>query len=295
MNNLDFEIYRLWRPDFKLALIYAIQQKNNVLIATHGYIDKCNSADLSLYGRFVGFSGDLLQFVIEDFNADLSMNFPGDPECDYTFKARIPVVHQSSFLIEYNGRGLIIDRELQKNDIPESLLIRLSHPVRIRRLRMHERLSDTQNLFLMPGLLLMDQEPINRRRLLNLMAYYYKQKKRPKPEIVDISAGGACLKTHDIHCQRFMGAEESYLFFFFSEENGEILPPNVFLAKKAGILRGDDASHAGLRIRFMKELVWTAPNEDLKWINIEADGSSSIKKILSLSKDKNDEKENKNK
>ena len=145
---------------------------------------------------------------------------------------------------------------------------------------MHERLSTPQHLFLMPGLMIMDQEPINRRRLLALLGHYYHQKDRPKPTLVDISAGGACLKSNDQRCQRFMGAEENYLFFFFSETDGLLNSPTVLLGKKVGILRGEDASHAGLRIRFLKELVWTGPNEDLKWRDVSGDGSPTIKKML---------------
>lgn len=280
MNNFNFEPYHVWHPDFRQALTSAIHAKSDVVIAAHMPIDDCNDADIELLGRFVGFSSSYVQFVVESFNPELGNNLPSAPECEYTFKTEATLPENVNALFEYGGRAYILDQELQKNGIPESLLLRLSPPARIRRLRMHDRILSPGGLFLMPGLVLMDQEPVNRRRLLALLGHYYRQKTRPRPELVDISAGGACIKTSDPHCQRFMGTEESYLFFFFSERDGNLEPPNVFLAKKVGILRDDKAMHTGLRIKFLRELVWSGPNEDLKWQNIEFSGSEKIKQMF---------------
>lgn len=280
MNNFYFETYHLWHPDFRQALSYSIRQKSPVSISSNMAIDECNRADLELKGRFVGFSGSYLQFVVETFQPDLSANFPAAPECEYAFKAALPLPESGEALLEYGGRAYIIDQELQANYIPESLLLRLSPPSRLRRLRQHGRVSSPEGIVLMPGILLMDQEPINRRRLLALLGYYYRQKERPKPKLVDISAGGACLETTDPHCLRFMGTEESFLFFFFSEKDGVLANPHVFMAKKVGILRDEKSQHTGLRIKFLRELVWTGPNEELKWRNIEFSGSENIKKLF---------------
>lgn len=280
MYDFSNEIYRMWRPDLHEALRAAIRQKKSVSIQIHWRLDDCNTADLTLHGRFSGLTGLLVQFVVLDFDPVYGNAFPAAPECEYSFIADLVLQHSEKARIEYNGRAVIIDQELQKNDLPESLLLRLSPANRIRRLRRHQRQSCPASLFLMPGLMLMDQEPINRRRLLALLGHYYHQKNRPKPELVDISAGGVCLLTNDQRCKRFMGAEESYLFFFFTEVDGMLSSPSVFMGKKVGIYRGGDATHAGLRIRFLKELVWTSPNEDLKWKDISSDGSENIKKMI---------------
>lgn len=280
MNNFYFETYHLWHPDFRQALSYAIRNKSAVTITSNMPIDECNKADIDLKGRFVGVSGSYLQFVVENFAPDLSNNFPGAPECEYAFKAASPFPGNGEALFEYGGRAYIIDQELQSNDIPESLLLRLSPPSRLRRLRQHGRVPSPEGVILMPGLLLLDREPINRRRLLALLGYYYRQKERPRPGLVDISAGGACLETSDPHCLRFMGTEESFLFFFFSEKDGVLDNPHVFMARKVGLLRDEKSQHTGLRIKFLRELVWTGPNEELKWLNIEFSGSESIKEII---------------
>lgn len=280
MNNFYFETYHLWHPDFRQALSYAIAHKCAVSIYANMSLDECNKADLELKGRFVGFSGSYLQFVVESFMPELASNFPAAPECEYSFKAASPMPENVEALLEYGGRAYIIDQELQANDIPESLLLRLSPPSRLRRMRQHGRVSNPGDIILMPGLLLMDEEPINRRRLLALLGYYYRQKERPRPTLVDISAGGACLETADPHCLRFMGTEESFLFFFFSEKDGVLDNPHVFMARKVGILRDEKSQHTGLRIKFLRELVWTGPNEELKWRNIEFSGSEKIKELF---------------
>lgn len=280
MNNLDNQIYHVWRPDLHEAVRQAIRQKRRVVIQSHLPLDDCNFADVTLTGRYVGLTGQLAQFVVEDFDPVYGSAFPPSPECEYTFAALTKLPEGGDAKIEYGGRALIVDQELQRNNLPESLLLKISPPSRLRRLRRHARQACPDDLFLMPGLMLIDQEPINRRRLLALLGHYYRQKNRPKPEIVDISAGGACLRSADSRCHRFLGAEDSYLFFFFSENDGLLNSPTVFMGKKVGILRGDGSAHAGMRIRFMKELLWTGPNEELKWIDIEADGSQTITRML---------------
>lgn len=287
MNYHDFDIdtYRMWRPPLQQAIIAAIKQKQKVTITTHWPLDELNTADLILNGRFVGLTGQLAQYIVDEFDPELGKTAPAAPECEYVFAADLSLGEGVS-RVEYGGRAIIVDHELQKNNIPESLLLRLGLPVSTRRLRRHRRESGSTDIFLMPGIMLMDHEPVNRRRLLALLGHYYKQKTRPKPTLVDISAGGASIRSEDYCCQRFLGAEGSYLFFFFTEENGILKSPHVFLAKKVGILRDKNSSHSGLRLRFLKELIWTGPNEDLKWISVEADGSLTIKRIIEKQKKK---------
>lgn len=280
MHNFEPDTYHVWRPDLLEVIKYSIQQRQKALIQSHLALDECNTGDVTLIGRFLGLNGHVAQYVVENFDLDVSNAFPAFPQCEYIFTADLPVREQGVARIEYAGRAVILDQELQRNNLPESLLLRVGQPGRIRRLRRHERRPSSGDLFLMPGLMLMDQEPINRRRLLALLGHYYRQKNRHKPKLVDISAGGVCLESHDPRCNRFLGCEESYLFFFFSENNGLLNSPNVFMGKKVGIYRGEDGNPAGLRIRFLKELVWTGPNEELKWKDVEADGSQTIRKML---------------
>lgn len=279
----------MWRPDLQEAIRSAMRQKKKVVIQTHWPIDSCDAADFVFSGRIVGLTSQLAQYVVESFDCDNGNIYPKSPECEYVFAADMPVKN-SRHRIEYGGKAKINDQELLKNGMPESLLLKIGAPSRIRRLRMHTRHAGLSETILMPGLLVMDQEPQNRRRLLALLGHYYKQKQRTRLELVDISAGGACLRISDLRFNRLLGAGEHYLFFFFPEQDGLLMSPCVFLAKKAGILRDEGSAYAGIRLRFLKELVWTGPNEELKWNDISQDGSESLQHLMENAASKNSKK-----
>lgn len=280
MHELDNEIYHLWRPDLGGIVRRAIAQKCSVVIQSHLPLDPCNSADVRLEGKFLGLTGQHAQYLVENFDLDTARNYPPSPTCDYSFAVDMPLNGGGLSRIEYGGRAMIMDQELQKNNLPEFLLLRITAPTRIRHARRHERLDCPEDLFSMPGLMLIDREPTDRRRLLALLWHYYRQKTRPKPELVNISAGGVCLKTEDPRCHRFMGNEERYLFFFFTPAMGKQKVPTVLVGKKVGLFRSDAARRNGLRIQFLREMIWTNPDEELKWIDVENNGSQAIRKLM---------------
>lgn len=280
MKNLDTSLYTVWRPDLLTIVHLAVSQKRKVTIQSYFPLDECNKADLALYGEFIKLSGHQVQFIVNDFNLDPGKSFPANPECEYTFNVALDKDGQVRNKVEYGGRALILDQELGRNNLPEGLLMRLSPPTRIRPLRRHAREECPDHLFRLPGLMLIGPDTINRRQLLNVLGHYYQQKSRPKPRLINISAGGVCLETEDPHCQRFLGADESYLFFFFSGDEDSLTCPNVFMGKKVGLFRGEKDRHTGLRIRFLREMLWTDPLDEVKWIDIENSGSDTIRKIL---------------
>lgn len=281
MHNFEAETYHVWRPDLLAVAGLAVNQKSSVVIQCHMYLDKCNTADVTLKGRFLDITGHQAQFIVDNFDLELSRNFPIWPECEYTFVVDQPLSSGPGNRVEYGGRAIIQDFELHRNNLPIGLLLRLTTPTRIRQLRKHKRHSTPQKVIAMPGLMLIDQAPTSRRRLLMLLAQYYHQKNRPRPELIDISAGGVCVQTEDTHCQRFMGAEESYLFFFFPANQGNPKCPFVFVGKKVGIFRTDESRHAGLRIKFLRELLWDQPEDELKWVDIGPEGSITLEKMIS--------------
>lgn len=280
MHDFENETYRVWRPDLHRIVRQAIAQKSAVIMESHMPLDECNSADVRLTGRFLKMVGHQAQYIVDNYDLDIARNFPVAPECEYSLDVDMPLSDGNMARMAYAGKAFVLDTELGRNNLPEGLLLRMTRPSRVRHLRRHERLNCDDRFIMMPGLMLIDQPPANRRHLLNLLGHYYHQRARPKPALVDISAGGVCLRTEDQRCQRFMGAEEYYLFFFFSGGLNDSRCPHVFIGKKVGILRGNDSRHTGLRIRFLKEMIWSDPGEELKWINVEADGSKTIRKLV---------------
>lgn len=258
----------------------AIAQRSMVSLECHFPIDKCNKADLQLFGRFIKITGQQAQFETEKYDFGPGSSFPAAPECDYTLGVMTPRSDGKPALVQYGGRATILDQELGDNDLPLGLLLRMGAPSRVRPMRRHARGKNPEGV-LMPGLMLIDTPPRNRRQLLDALAYYYRQKSRPRPRLVDISAGGACLETEDSVCLRIMGAEEHYLFFFFSASDTEPRFPHVFLARKVGLFRSGQTRHAGLRIRFLKELSWSDPMQELQWNEVSDDGSQTVAALLS--------------
>lgn len=280
MNNLDSDTYHIWHPDRYEIFKDAIAQKSRVTIQSHLPLDKCDSADVFLFGRFLAITGQQAQYLVDDWDLNAANVLPPAPSCEYVFSVKAPKDGSGAGIVEYFGRGVMLDEELGRNNLPESLLLRVALPSRVRQKRMHERHKCDGSNLLMPGLMLIDAEPTDRRKLLNFLARYYEQRNRPRPKLIDISAGGVCLETEDPYCQRFLGAEESYLFFFFPNTVGKPKFPCVFLGKKVGLFRAASARHAGLRIRFSRELIWGNPFGELRWVEVESHGSSTMREIL---------------
>lgn len=277
MRGFNNEIYHVWRPEFDEVAQQAIRQHSDVEIHCHMPLDECNSADVELKGRFLAIDNFQAQFLVESYDLELTKNYAVFPDCEYSFAADAQVQDK----MEYAGRAIILDTELKKNNLPAGLLLKLSPPTSIRRVRRHERIACADSRIAMPGLMLIDQPPQSKKQLLALLAHYYKDKKRPRPELVNISAGGVCLKTKDMRYHRLMGTDENYLFFFFSDDGNGIGSPHVFLCKKVGIFRGTSSLNTCLRIKFLKELVWELPENELKWVDVEKEGSRVVQIMLS--------------
>lgn len=253
-------------------------------VCGHLPLDPCENADLELTGRISGFDGLEADFRTvsfafgQDRTAPGSMSFPADPACEYFFVLDGVRRPKGATRMEYSGKAFILDRMLMPNNLPGFLRLRFSLPSRIRPLRRHPRKSCSRGLEIIPGLVLVEKVPQNRSQLVGLLHRYYKSKNRPRPVLVNISAGGACVRTADQIAQRLMGTEESYLFFFFLKTAGREMKPWVFLGRKVGVSPGLDGG--GLRIQFMRELVWQSSSEELVWRDICSEGSEKLAREL---------------
>ncbi|MBD5607389.1 MAG: hypothetical protein HDQ93_00875, partial [Desulfovibrio sp.] len=183
MRNFESEIYKIWRPELDSVIQGAIKQRSVVHVKTLMPLDKCNTADTVLIGRFFALNAYYqAQFLVDTFDLSPTSQFPAWPECEYLFQVDLELGKNRKARMEYGGRAHILDSELQKNNIPAGLLLRLSFPTYVKRLRLHSRYRCDR--VLMPGLMLIDQTPpTSRRKLLAFLAHYYQDQKRPKPEL----------------------------------------------------------------------------------------------------------------
>lgn len=282
MFRQDKETRHIWHPSLFEIFNLAWVQKSVVTFQSHLPIDACNTADLRLYGKIGQLSGQQAKFVVESMDMTLDKRFPAYPLGEYSFEVDFPLGRRRVARMEYSGKGVILERKLQKNDLPAELLLRISLPSRIRHVRRHHRIGPNSCEPMVPGLVLIDRTPNNRRQLLRLLEYYYRRKWKPKPRLVNISAGGVCVETSDPSGNRLLAADERYLFFFFLKAPEKEKVPLVFVGRKVGAYKGHESGTSALRIQFLRELVWTQPNTELEWRDISVSGSDRLRQIFGL-------------
>lgn len=282
MFRQDKETHHIWHPDLFEIFAQARIQKSIVTIQCHLPLDRCNTADIVLSGKFGTLEGQKAKFKVESLDMFLEKRFPSDPTCEYSFVLDLPLGKKRLGRIEYTGKATILDRILQKNDLPSELLLRVSLPTRIRHVRRHQRKKSVDCQGLIPGLILIDQEPSDRRQLLRLLSHYFRKNNDRRPRLINISAGGVCVETSDSSGYRLLAADERYLFFFFFKSPQNEKTPMVFLGRKVGAFKVQETGSAALRIQFLRELVWSGPNTDLIWQDVTGNGSDKVRQILGI-------------
>lgn len=285
MFRQDKETQHIWHPDLFEIFEQARIQKSIVTIQCHLPLDRCNTADVILSGKFGNLEGHKAKFKVESMDMHLEKRFPSDPSCDYSFALDLPMGKKRIGRVEYTGKATILDRILQKNDLPAELLLRVSLPSRIRHVRRHQRKKSKDCQGIIPGLILIDQEPTDRRQLLRLLSHYFRKNNDRRPRLVNISAGGVCVETSDSSGYRLLAADERYLFFFFLKSPQIEKAPMVFLGRKVGAFKAPETGSAALRIQFLRELIWNGPNSDLVWQDVSGNGSDKMRKILGIPAD----------
>lgn len=280
MENFELDRYHIWRSDFHEIFRDAISQKSPVTVSSHLPLDLCNSADVTLYGKMLALTDVKAQFMVDTYDLALTNAFPPSPQCEYSLAVNTTGPNGSQGKVEYSGRATILDYSLQRNNLPDALLLRITRPNRSRNVRRYTRSECDAGQVVMPGLILVDHAPTSRRALLTLLARYYQRKNRNAPRVINISAGGVCVETRDHGGQRLLSSDEYYLFFFFPEKPSQGLAPHVFLGKKVGIFRRDKNTWPAMRIRFLREMVWVNPAEEIVWKNIEREGSETLSVLL---------------
>lgn len=282
MFRQDKETTHIWHPSLFEIFNQTRLQKSLVNFQSHLPLDACNTADMQLLGKIEQLSGQQAKFVVESIDMSLENHFPRDPLGEYSFEVDLPIGRRRVARMEYSGKAVILERKLQKNDLPAELLLRISLPSRIRHVRRHNRIASNFCEPMVPGLVLIDRTPTSRRQLLRLLEYYYRRRWKSRPRLVNISAGGVCVETSDASGHRLLAADERYLFFFFLKAPEKEKVPLVFVGRKVGAYKVQENGTAALRIQFLRELIWTGPNTDLEWRDISATGSDRLRQLFGI-------------
>ncbi len=130
------------------------------------------------------------------------------------------------------------------------------------------------------GLLVVSDPPANRQALRAEIKAYYKTHSERRPNLINLSAGGACLSVDADLARRALMAHELYLFFLAPAFAGQGEPPHIFMGKKVGTYRDAHERTLALRMRFIYELDWDKSQFALHWADIEFSGSERLRRDI---------------
>ena len=127
------------------------------------------------------------------------------------------------------------------------------------------------------ALVLVEAPPRRRADLERLLAAPFAG--REAPRLLNLSVSGVCLLAGEAIRQKLMAAQERYLLSFVPCTPERAARPLVFLGRKVGVYPRREGP-AALRIRFCDELDPTASGEELRWQNIERNGSAALSRVF---------------
>lgn len=275
MNQRDR--LNLWQPDI-LGIFQAAQtQRSAVTLRSHLRLDAVNDADVILHGGITAVNGQVARFRAESYDFAFGGHAPEDPACAYAFALELPRALRDVIRVEYEGRATILDRELGRNNLPKTLELRVSLPSKIRRRRRHDRIACGPGRVEDAALVLVEAPPRRRADLERLLAAPFAG--REAPRLLNLSVSGVCLLAGEAIRQKLMAAQERYLLSFVPCTPERAARPLVFLGRKVGVYPRREGP-AALRIRFCDELDPTASGEELRWQNIERNGSTALPRVF---------------
>lgn len=180
---------------------------------------------------------------------------------------------------EYSGTGSIVDLERDDDNLPTLVALQLSQHFATRPPRRYDRIVWRPAKDSLVRLLAAKPAPEDRKELESLLREAMRLHDK-SDDVVDISAGGACILDDRAPAVTAPGFGAFYLLLFSPHKNEAGALPFVFLAKKAGSRR-NAREQQGLRLHFVKELDWQASTAgQLVWREIEQCGSQSLNLLL---------------
>ncbi len=180
---------------------------------------------------------------------------------------------------EYSGTGSIVDLERDDDNLPTLVALQLSQHFATRPPRRYDRIVWRPAKDSLVRLLAAKPAPEDRKELESLLREAMRVHDK-SDDVVDISAGGACILDDRAPAVTAPGFGAFYLLLFSPHKNEAGALPFVFLAKKAGSRR-NAREQQGLRLHFVKELDWKASTAgQLVWREIEQCGSEGLNLLL---------------
>ena len=180
---------------------------------------------------------------------------------------------------EYSALGTLADLERDDDGVPTLVSVQLGQHFATRPPRRYDRIVWRPARDSLVRLLAAKPAPEDKSELEALLHEAMRLHDK-SDDLVDISAGGACILDDDAPTVSTPGFGAFYLLLFSPHKNEKGALPYVFLAKQAGSRR-NGPEQQGLRLHFVKELDWQASTAgQLVWREIEQRGSQSLNLLL---------------
>ncbi|MBQ7607869.1 MAG: hypothetical protein IJU76_07845 [Desulfovibrionaceae bacterium] len=282
MQNETNDIFSVWRPSSQPVLEQVFSDRIPlVLVLSHGLTG--SSLAQKFRGKLSKINGNLVNFRIES-QQTIPTTGPakmaqGTVVADVYFNLTVQKPNGMREPIGYAGEGNVMDVVTDTDGKPNEILLRVAHGFTTRRLRREERMPWLPTIQSTIGFDTVARIPETRDELKaildNCVHNIY------EPSILNISAGGICIKLNMAAAKK----SSSPLFFLLLtfQEKDKHSVPFFFIAKKVGFHYEENSQEAdGLRFLLQHELDWGASQATLEWKNIESTGSENLRSILYL-------------
>lgn len=264
----------LWRSTNLLLIQHLID--NGVEITLSIQTGSEIFPELELAGVLTNLDGNSVTF--KAFEPDMGVYIPHtEPGVailfEFSFVLNIVCMAGYPLPILHHGHGQI--HGVHRDEEGLTLTIWLSPHFTTRAIRRHERLDWQPYMKATIGLRIVSPLPKKRIFLRPIVDAILRDEEN-RPEIMNISAGGACLLVHRELASHSM-AESSSFLMIFSPFAAHGTPPHIIQCRKSGIRPDSEIGpFVGLRLQFVREIDWEKSADDLVWRNILAYGSEAF-------------------
>lgn len=277
MTKTPMKKYQLWSPN-SFAVFKEVERRNVEVKIYGSFRVQGRLQDMALKGRFFDVTGSTVIFAVLEQKILPGKGKEEERSCNFSFRLEQAMPSGDSEKIGFYGRGSILEAEKNADGTPRRLMLRLSRQYVTRKLRRDKRvLWDAANTGLL-GLMVVTALPGSLTELRARLKAYFKNATAPQlADLVNISAGGACLCVEEELAKKALMADELYMFFLLPKSAAPGDPPYILMGKKAGLCREACAVGAALRMRFLYELEWGKSHTTLHWADIGNSGSPRLR------------------
>lgn len=144
-----------------------------------------------------------------------------------------------------------------------------------RRMRRDKRIAWLPEYSKISGVIRLDAIPETKADLKNLILQHYRHN-AGKPQIINISAAGACALMPDEAELKSLSTDTHFLLYIISDKLDMMNAAYVFLGKKIGVTSSDVSNMLKLRMQFTHEMDLTDDQVYFDWTEITQTGSERL-------------------